>query len=332
MHQHVSWLKTLRTTICGLLLTAGILRGQQEAKSAEPTGKGDLNSIVANELRAEAVAEMKIRKALLEPTSIEFIETPLIDFLQEQHGIQIEVATTALDASGLGSDTPVTRDLKGITLRAALNIMLKDLELTYVIQDEILQITTYEDAEQNAVTRIYDVDDLLADDQSVDDLIDAVTVGCLGEVYVHSHGVSSSVVAFRGRLIVTAPYYHQEKVARMLALLRATQSKREAKCVQNSLGLFPLSDEASVVSKAPLRDERVKIPKPSGIADPFGEGVPAPRKPKASPKPARDPFGGGGGADPFGGGGGGEDPFGGDTDPPGVGGTDPFGKDADPFK
>ena len=37
--------------------------------------------------------------------------------------------------------------MKGITLRSALRLMLHELSLTYIIQDEVLLITTPEEAE-----------------------------------------------------------------------------------------------------------------------------------------------------------------------------------------
>ena len=74
-----------------------------------------------------------------EDTRLEFIETPLssvIDFLKDQHDINIELDTKALDDIGVGTDTPITRNLKGISLRSALKADVKDLGLTYIVRDE----------------------------------------------------------------------------------------------------------------------------------------------------------------------------------------------------
>lgn len=109
-------------------------------------------------------AEDKILKALDDETQIEFIETPLetvIDYLEDLHGIQIEIDARALDLLGIGSDTPITRDLKGISLRSALRLMLKDLELDYVVKDEVLQITSPEEVQAALITKVYPVGDLV---------------------------------------------------------------------------------------------------------------------------------------------------------------------------
>ena len=66
----------------------------------------------------------------------------MIDYLKDLHSIEIQIDEKALADMGIGSDTPITRNLKGITLRSALRLMLKELDLTYVIRDEVLSITT----------------------------------------------------------------------------------------------------------------------------------------------------------------------------------------------
>ena len=51
--------------------------------------------------------------------------------------------------------------LRGVTLRSALRLLLKDLELSYLIQDEVIQITTPEDASAQVSTKVYPVGDLV---------------------------------------------------------------------------------------------------------------------------------------------------------------------------
>jgi len=116
------------------------------------------------DLARQGGAEQRIFQALEDDTQLEFIETSMrdvVEYLEDLHDIQIEIDTRALDGVGIGSDTPITRNLKGISLRSALRLMLKDLELTYVVQDEVLLITTPEEAESNLVTKVYPVGDLV---------------------------------------------------------------------------------------------------------------------------------------------------------------------------
>ena len=111
------------------------------------------------------VGEAAIEEALAKPTQLEFQDTPLSDviaWLKEYHGIEIQLDTRALSDVGIGTDTPITKNLKGISLRSALNLMLKELNLAWTIEDEVLLITTPEEAESRLTTKVYDVADLVA--------------------------------------------------------------------------------------------------------------------------------------------------------------------------
>lgn len=106
-----------------------------------------------------------IRQALNETTSLQFLEQPLADivaFLEDRHKIEIQLDTNALDTAGVTNDTPATIDVEGLPLGNALNLMLKEIELTYTIRDEVLLITTTEEVEDKLTTRIYPVADLIA--------------------------------------------------------------------------------------------------------------------------------------------------------------------------
>jgi len=116
------------------------------------------------DLQARGEAEEKITQALDEQTTIEFIETPLrdvVEYLKDFHDIEIQLDQRALEDIGLGPETPITRNLKGITLRSALNLMLKELDLTYYIKNEVLNITTPEVVESELTTKVYPVADLV---------------------------------------------------------------------------------------------------------------------------------------------------------------------------
>ncbi len=117
----------------------------------------------AVDLAKEGNAEKRIREALKSPTQLEFIDTPLsdvIDYLKDMHKIEIQIDGKALDKAGIDANTPITKNLKGISLRSALRLMLREHGLTYVIEDEVLLITTPEAAESRLSTATYPVADL----------------------------------------------------------------------------------------------------------------------------------------------------------------------------
>jgi hypothetical protein len=116
------------------------------------------------DMKDRSGATARIQKALGEPTNLEFVEAPLqdvIDYLKDLHGIEIQIDNKALEDASIGADTPVTRNLKGITLKSALRLMLGTMDLTYVIKNEVLLITTPEKAGNELVTKVYPVADLV---------------------------------------------------------------------------------------------------------------------------------------------------------------------------
>ena len=115
-------------------------------------------------MKQRGPAEKKIEAALKSPTQLEFVDTPLtdvIDYLKDYHQIEIQLDKKAMEDAGVGTDTPVTKSLKGVSLRSALRLMLAELSLKYVIKDEVLLITTTEAAENKLTTRVYSVADLV---------------------------------------------------------------------------------------------------------------------------------------------------------------------------
>jgi len=115
-------------------------------------------------LAQRGAKEKEIDDALKSPTQLEFIETQLqdvVDFLKDYHDIEIQIDERALQEVGIPTDTPITKNLKGVSLRSALRLMLRELDLTYVIQDEVLLITTPEEAETKLTTKVYPVADLV---------------------------------------------------------------------------------------------------------------------------------------------------------------------------
>lgn len=108
--------------------------------------------------------EARIVAVLKSPTTISFEDEPLSHAaaqLSRAHGINIQIDGRALEDVNMDVDTPVTLNLTGVSLKSALRRMLADLDLTYVIRDEVLLITTPEEAELQLATKLYPVTDLV---------------------------------------------------------------------------------------------------------------------------------------------------------------------------
>src|SRR4029079_14123547 len=67
-----------------------------------------------------------------------------------------------LNAEGVTTDTPVTLNLtQPISMKSALNLMLSPLGLSYVIQNEVLRITSEQTRDSNTYAKAYYVADLV---------------------------------------------------------------------------------------------------------------------------------------------------------------------------
>lgn len=88
-----------------------------------------------------------------------------IEFLRDVSGANIHVNWPALEAVGVGKDTQVNLHLRNIPLRKVLQLILREAGsgelLTFYIDDGIIEVTTKELADQDMITRIYPVDDLI---------------------------------------------------------------------------------------------------------------------------------------------------------------------------
>jgi len=66
-----------------------------------------------------------------------------------------------LDDVGIGTDTPITFEGRGLSLRSAFRLILRELELTCQVNNDGVLITTPEEAECELTTVIYPVSDLV---------------------------------------------------------------------------------------------------------------------------------------------------------------------------
>jgi hypothetical protein len=69
-----------------------------------------------------------------------------IELLDGAAGLKIVADQTALKKEGIDVNTPLSLTVENLSLRSTLNLLLKQAHLTYVIRDEVIVVTT----EQNA--------------------------------------------------------------------------------------------------------------------------------------------------------------------------------------
>lgn len=178
----------------------------------------------------------------------------VFDFMRDVAGLNLYVNWPALEAAGVDRSVPISLKLRNIKLGKVMDLALNQAsgggaELTWYVSDNIVYVTTKELADQDMVTMIYDVQDLLvevpnfrapqftpssggqggsgniigsSDNETTEDstatergekLVDLVMALIEPDVWVENGGFAR-IRYFRGTLIVTAPRSVQRKIGR----------------------------------------------------------------------------------------------------------------------
>ncbi len=189
----------------------------------------------------ERPASKAIWAALDKRVSFDFCKKPLANVVahfRKQFGIEIQIDRRALEDVGIGTDVPVTKRLKAVTFRSALRHLLRDLDLTCVIQDEVLLITTPETAESRIEAAVYPIGDLAAepslrgdDPHGLEALIDLITAAVRPTAWDDVGGPGSVFGITAGQapvLVVDQTRDVHEEVASLLAVVRQLVSDSAA--------------------------------------------------------------------------------------------------------
>ena len=187
---------------------------------AERIKSGGLPSVSVGVVN-ESEIEKRSYSALGEATSQEFLEMPLSEaavHLSESHEIPILIDRQALEDVGISPAEPVTIAMKGIPLCGFLRLMLRDLGLTYTI-DDVLLITTPESAEQNLRVRMYRLPDTLKEKSG--EVLTALTKTVAVDTWDDLGGPSSATAIDHVLVISTTTSVHLE-VEGFLSTLIAT--------------------------------------------------------------------------------------------------------------
>ena len=180
-----------------------------------------------------SAAEERIAEQLKAPTVLQFVDCPLeqvLDALEDRHGIEIRIDQRPLEGAGIAPDTRITKHLRGVPLRAALKLLLDPLDLTWVMSDGTLLITTPEEAEWLLTVGFYPVGDLVVSRHdngrlsgNYDKLIRGITSAVRPESWADVGGPGSIAPLTFGKaklLVVTQTIGIHQQVAEFLQQFR----------------------------------------------------------------------------------------------------------------
>ncbi|QDV48713.1 hypothetical protein [Gimesia fumaroli] len=106
--------------------------------------------------------EKQFQEQLKENVEAEFVDAPLSDvmkFYEDSTGANIVVFSNDLGEEGLTPDEPVMISLGKVSLKTALELILEPIGLTYVVDRDVVKITTILKANEMLKTRVYPVGD-----------------------------------------------------------------------------------------------------------------------------------------------------------------------------
>jgi len=126
----------------------------------------------AVDIRTESKSEQRINEALDKDVDFSLDPQPLkeaMDFISKRYNFPIIIDNKALEEASVEPTAEVKMDVPGIKLRNMLKLLLEQTPqpLTYVIEDEVMKITTVEKAKEMVSIRMYPVGDLLLGPQQL---------------------------------------------------------------------------------------------------------------------------------------------------------------------
>jgi len=123
-------------------------------------------SNVASAANSSAVATRRALSTLIPSVNLNGASlADAIEFVRDVSGANLHVNWRALEAAGIGKDTPLNIRLRDVRMEKVLRTLLVEaspsVPLTFYSEEGVIEVTTAEIADQQMITRVYPVDDLL---------------------------------------------------------------------------------------------------------------------------------------------------------------------------
>ncbi|HEV2970222.1 MAG TPA: hypothetical protein VGY55_09545 [Pirellulales bacterium] len=176
--------------------------------------------------------EEKTRRLLETRRDFDFTEVPLKDVaeLLKKDGLEVQLDEKSLTDAGVTAETPISFRAKHVRLDFALTQLLQEHELNYIIDHEVLLITTDAKAKEFVTVAIYPVADLVADagqspeemEQACRGLIESITTTIAPTTWNESGGTGSIDAApFSKALVIAQTREVHQETGDLLTTLRS---------------------------------------------------------------------------------------------------------------
>jgi hypothetical protein len=153
----------------------------------------------------EPTQHQAMRQKLDENVSVDFLDTPLVAAvrqLAEDTGVDLRLDMPCLRDNRIREREPVTLKLTDRTLATVLQAIAMNFDLTWILRDGVLWITSPDEAELCQKIAVYDVRDLCRDKDESDALSDAVVSQAEPESWEDVGGPGTLIFAKPGTMVV----------------------------------------------------------------------------------------------------------------------------------
>ncbi|MFB3890626.1 MAG: STN domain-containing protein [Phycisphaerae bacterium] len=200
---------------------------------------------------ADEAARLKLLKKVpeIDFNNLEF--SNVIQFFRDVSHANFHPNWAALQVANVTKDTPISLQLKDVTVECALRQVLLDLSTTtrlgYVIDGGVVDISTKDDLARHTVNRIYPVKDIIArmmdmapartarqrgmdmpnlgpEEQALSDLFEAITSAVDRDSW-RPTGTVGAIQEVGGMMVITQTPENQRDIANLLASIRESIEK-----------------------------------------------------------------------------------------------------------
>ena len=177
-------------------------------------------------------AEKQVQTALDAVVDASFVEVQVaeaVNQLSADHKVNVVLDLGALKALNLQQPPSVNLNVQKIKLRSVLNLLCRENGLAWIVEDEVIKVTTTQAADSRLITRTYPVADLAVSPEDMKSLKSAVEKTATAAAWDVVGGQASAATLDSARsLIVTQTWSGHEQVLNLLRMLREAKGLAEA--------------------------------------------------------------------------------------------------------
>lgn len=195
--------------------------------AVRPSPQSPLPHVV--DLKSRSGAEIRIESALksaLTNIGLNFTENTLSEvavFLRDEYEMEVQIDTQALDDMGMSPDDTITITLRNIRLDSALDLMLREHDLTYIIHNEVLLITTETRASTMLEARAYPTD--INSNEGADKLVEVIQTTVAPNTWSEVGG-EGAIALIGSRLVIRQTYAVHREINELLSQLRDNSQQK----------------------------------------------------------------------------------------------------------